>query len=66
MTYTTQSGDMWDYIAYKVLGSSRHTDALINANREHVATLIFSAGVELEIPDVKDEVKAAGLPPWKR
>jgi hypothetical protein len=64
-TYTTISGDMWDGIAYKTLGSEMYTDALIRNNIEHRNTVIFSAGVILEIPEaaVKPE---SGLPPWKR
>ena len=66
MTYTTQSGDMWDWISYKTLGDCKYTDELINANRDHVDTFIFSAGVELTIPDITPEIKKTALPPWKR
>ena len=31
-TYTTVQGDMWDSIAYKQLGSTSHTDKLLNSN----------------------------------
>lgn len=64
MTYTTCTGDCWDWIAYKTLGSCRHTEKLINANREHVATVIFKAGIKLELPDVSNERKTT-LPPWR-
>ena len=62
-TYLTKSGDMWDLIAFKVLGSSKHTEKLINANREHLTTFIFSAGVELKIPEVETK-STLRLPPW--
>ena len=65
-SYKTASGDMWDYIAWKVLGSCNYTEALINANREYVDTFIFSAGVELTVPDIEEEQKVSVLPPWKR
>lgn len=65
-TYTTKQGEMWDYVAWKVLGSSDYVEALINANREHAATFIFPAGVELVIPDIAEEQKVSSLPPWKR
>ena len=66
MTYTTQQGDTFDYIAYKTLGSCDYTEALIDTNREHVKTFIFSAGVELTVPDIEEQQAAVNLPPWKR
>ena len=65
MTYTTKSGDTWDAIAYEVLGDCRYTEDLINANREHITTMIFSAGVKLKLP-VIDKNKTKNLPPWKK
>jgi len=63
--YSTISGDMWDLIAFKTMGSEYHKDKLMNANRRHRAVYIFSAGVELVVPDVP-VVSGAGLPPWRR
>lgn len=40
-TYTTKSGDMWDSIAYKQLGSMSYADRLINANLQHKDTYLF-------------------------
>ena len=64
--YVTVQGDMWDSIAYKVLGSVNYTDALINANLEHRKVYVFSAGVELNIPEVEDVATGNNLPPWKQ
>lgn len=64
-TYTTTSGDMWDTVAYKVLGNEAYTDKLIQCNLQHRHTVIFPAGIVLDIPDVEAEF-AADLPPWKR
>ena len=64
MTVTTKLGDTFDTVAFRELGSCRHTERLINANRRHVDTVIFKAGVELELPDVTNERKLK-LPPWK-
>ena len=64
MTCKTQSGDTWDLISYRELGSCRWTEKLINLNRDHVETLIFPAGVELELPNVTNERKSK-LPPWR-
>ena len=65
-TYTTVQGDMWDSIAYRQLGDTRHTDVLMRANMQHHKTIVFSAGVELVIPDVAQAPTANDLPPWKR
>ena len=32
LDYTTKSGDTWDQIAYKVYGSEKKTDSLLQAN----------------------------------
>lgn len=63
--YVTKAGDMWDLISYQQMGSCRHVETLINANREHLQTLVFKAGVELNIPEV-ETVKQTTLPPWRR
>ena len=63
--YTTIAGDMWDMIALKTLGSESYTNNLIEANSEHIKTVVFSAGVELAIPEVK-AAKLTSLPPWRR
>lgn len=64
-TYITKSGDVWDMIAYKEMGSCNHVEALINANRAYLGTAIFSAGVVLTIPDISNE-RPSVLPPWRR
>ena len=63
-TYRTVQGDMWDSIAYRVMGSVKYTDLLILANRQHINTFVFPAGVELAVPDI-DEPTYDNLPPWK-
>ena len=67
-TYRTQQGDTWDLIAlrmYPKLGGEKLTDILIDANPKHIHTVIFSAGAELNIPDVEIPV-ITNLPAWKR
>ena len=64
-TYTTISGDMWDQIAYKQMGSALYTDKLMKANAEYAAIVVFRAGVVLTIPEVEDRQNTE-LPPWKR
>lgn len=65
-TYMTASGDMFDLIAYKELGSCKYTERLINANRAYVSTVIFKAGVALTLPTITEETKTAKLPPWRK
>ncbi|RNB72179.1 tail protein X [Brevibacillus panacihumi] len=65
-TYTTIQGDMWDLIAYKMLGSEYYMTDLIDANPDHRDTVIFPANVELIIPDVDTVQTPNTLPPWKR
>lgn len=64
--YQTIQGDMWDLIAYKMLGSEEHMAALIEANPAHRATVIFPAGVQLVVPDIAIADTSDTLPPWKR
>lgn len=64
-TYRTVQGDMWDSIAYRMMGDCKYTDLLVSANQEYIKTFIFEAGADLTIPDVPDEY-VLPLPPWKR
>ena len=61
--YTTKSGDSFDLIAYKVLGSCDYTEKILNVNRDKLGTFIFKAGEKLNIPDISQD-KISKLPPW--
>jgi phage tail protein X len=63
--YTTIQGDTWDGISLKLYGNERYATLLMEHNQRHVHTMIFSAGVLLDVPDVPAQ-QAATLPPWKR
>ena len=63
-TYITMQGDLWDAIAFREMGSTSLTSALMRANLQHVDTYIFPAGVKLTIPDA-EEPGSSSLPPWK-
>jgi len=63
--YTTVQGDKWDSIAFNQMGTTEHTDKLMNANTKYGDIFIFPAGIELEIPEVS-EFTYDDLPPWKR
>ena len=65
-TYTTVQGDMWDSIAYAVMGSVRYTDKLMCANQAYLDHYILPAEIELVIPELPEEWDTASLPPWKQ
>lgn len=64
-TYRTIQGDTWDGIAYKLYGSEKHMVWLLEANLGCTEVVIFSAGIELVVPDAAPD-KVSSLPPWKR
>lgn len=56
-TYTTIQGDTWDGIAYKLYGDEKYMKNLIEANWLYTDVLVFSAGVELTVPEITEEEK---------
>lgn len=64
-TYTTIQGDMWDLIALKVYGNENQMHILLDANPKYRNTAVFSQGVVLNCPDVKQGVNDL-LPPWRQ
>lgn len=66
MTYRTVSGDVWDMIAYKTLGSTDYMPVVMQANREHIGVGVFPAGIVLTIPEIDESTRVKNLPPWRR
>ena len=67
-TYRTEQGDTWDLIAlkfYPKIGGEKLMDILLEHNPKYIKTVIFSANVILNIPDV-DVPVISSLPAWKR
>ncbi|AKL95019.1 phage tail protein X [Clostridium aceticum] len=64
--YITVLGDTWDMIAYRVYGDETYARDLIKANPKHIYTVIFSGGIELNVPAVEKRELISMLPPWKR
>lgn len=63
--YVTVQGDMWDGIAKKVYGHERYMNELLKANPFYHRTMIFSADITLDCPDIV--IKQANIwPPWRR
>lgn len=67
-TITTRQGDTWDLLAKRLYDNELYMSELIKANFAHRFTVVFSAGVVLNAPeiDTTDRSGADGLPPWKR
>ena len=67
-TVKTRQGDTWDVLAKKIYGDECFMGELIKANIHFRKTVIFSAGVVLNVPEIDTTSKAyeANLPPWKR
>lgn len=65
-TYITVQGDMWDTIAWKQLGGTKHTGELLVANLKYSNYFTFPAGMELKLPEVERSTVPDTLPPWKR
>lgn len=65
-TYTTQQGDMWDYIAWKVYGDEAFVYLLYRENPKHLETFIFDEGVELYCPEIEvnDYDEDEDAPDW--
>jgi phage tail protein X len=63
-SYTTIQGDTWDSIAYIQYGDELQMHWLIEANPTHRETVIFPAGVVLNIPDL-GVTSRAPAPPWE-
>ncbi len=64
--YTTMQGDAWDSIAYRLWGDERLFMELVNANPDHLDTVIFPAGVKLNVPERPTAAIKLELPPWRK
>lgn len=58
---------MWDSIAQKLAGTTDVTNQLIEANLDKSSIMVFSAGVELNVPDFNNYAADEDYyPPWKK
>ena len=67
-TIVTRQGDTWDILAKKIYGNELFMEELIKANIHFRKTVIFSAGVVLNVPEIDTTSLEyeSNLPPWKR
>lgn len=64
-TYTTEQGDAWDAIAYKVYGDEKYTGWLMQNNFPLLDTFVFGAGIVLQTPEPPEDNETASLPIWR-
>lgn len=64
--HVTVDGDTFDGLALTYYDDEKLASAIIQANPDHCATLIFEAGVVLSIPERTTVVIPETLPPWRR
>ncbi len=62
--YITYQGECWDEAAKNIYGSEKHTGYLMQNNMPLLDVAVFSAGVQLNTPDLPHE--ETDLPAWRR
>lgn len=63
--YLTVQGDTWDKIAWQQLGSELLTPLLLEFNPLLLDVVVFSSGVQLQIPDLPSNYRDVDIPPWR-
>lgn len=63
-TYTTQPGDHWDTIAYKVYNDAKYADVLMKSNPKLIDIFEFSGGVEIYTPPMTQVIDEE-VPDWR-
>jgi phage tail protein X len=64
--YKTVQGDTWDIIAKNNYGDERRMSFLLQANYMLRDIVVFSAGVDIAVPDLPADAVSLDLPPWRR
>ena len=62
--YLTKLNDTFDLIAYEIYGECRYTGEILKANPEKLETFIFSAGEEINLPEIEVKAATSKLPSW--
>lgn len=62
--YETHQGECWDEAAKAIYGSEKYTGYLMQNNMPLLDVAVFSAGTQLNTPDLP--VEETDLPAWRR
>lgn len=62
--YTTHQGECWDEAAKAIYGSEKYTGYLMQHNMPILDTAVFSAGTQLNTPELPKE--ETNLTPWRK
>ncbi len=62
--YITKQGECWDEVAKAVYGSEKHMGYLMQNNLQLLDITVFSAGVQINTPDLPTEDE--DVPIWRR
>ncbi len=62
--YKTRQGECWDAVAKNVYGSEKHIGYLMQNNMPLLDTVVFSAGIMINTPDLP--VDETNLPAWRK
>ena len=63
--YTTEQGEMWDYIAWRVYGDEKYVKVLYEANPQYLDIHIFDDGCVLWCPEIEAEEDEEDIPEWR-
>jgi len=68
--YTTNEGDTWDYIAWKVYGDEYRMPTLTGAEENWQLVVdgnyMFSSGVKVWCPYIEKTKTSSDIPAWRR
>lgn len=62
--YITHQGECWDEAAKAIYGSEKHTGFLMQNNMPLLDVAVFSAGTQLNTPELPRE--ESDLPAWRK
>lgn len=66
LKHITVEGASFDALALRYYGDEQLASKIIQANPDYCDTLIFEAGIALNIPDKSEVAPPETLPPWRR
>jgi phage tail protein X len=66
LKHIVAAGESFDSLALTYYGDENLASKIIQANPDYCDTLIFEAGIVLNIPDMTEVKPLETLPPWRR